>query len=133
MSFADPLQLPPQDDIDAFMNAAARGNMDDVAAFIAAYPAFPGFRDSKGQTALMHAAMLGDTSIVRLLLERGARLDDVDFGGRTAMAFAVKEKAHPDTISLLQQWPDIARQRVVTEKLKSLRPAGSPFRKGPKI
>ncbi len=45
-------------------------------------------RNSRGQTALMLAAGCGNASVLGLLLNRGARVDEVDQDGRSALSYA---------------------------------------------
>ncbi|HZI27361.1 MAG TPA: ankyrin repeat domain-containing protein [Gemmatimonadaceae bacterium] len=52
-------------------------------------------------TTLMFAADAGHIDTVKELLQRGADVDRVDTGGRTALDFA-RERGHEDIVALLQ-------------------------------
>jgi ankyrin repeat protein len=48
----------------------------------------PNYTDDQGRTALMHAAILGNTEIVEVLLDNGAKIAAVDPTGSTALHWA---------------------------------------------
>ncbi len=54
-------------------------------------------------TALMLAAYNGHTEIARVLLDHGARVDDRDGGGRTALMYAASGP-YEETVRLLLEW-----------------------------
>jgi ankyrin repeat protein len=56
--------------------------------------------DIKGHTALMCAALKGDTEVVKKLLLRGADVNSKDDEGRNALMFAVINM-HYDTVNML--------------------------------
>lgn len=53
----------------------------------------PDTRDAEGKTVLMHAARAGQSDVVRLLVEGGAKLNLEDDQGRSALDFASAEPA----------------------------------------
>jgi ankyrin repeat protein len=59
-------------------------------------------RNGAGQTALMMAAMFGQTDVVKLLLANGANLMLQDGAGNTAMTLA-QQQANPQMVALLTQ------------------------------
>lgn len=60
-------------------------------------------RGEDDRTALMLAAFDGHTEIVGFLLDQGARVDDLDPFGRTALMYA-STGSYPDTVELLLLW-----------------------------
>ena len=61
-----------------------------------------GTEEFHGVTPLMFASGIGAQVIVKLLVEKGARLNDTDTLGKTALIQAAY-KGHPDTVSFLLQ------------------------------
>jgi len=59
-------------------------------------------RNDAGQTALMMAAMFGQTDVVKLLLVNGANLTLQDHVGNTAMTLA-QQQANSQMVALLTQ------------------------------
>lgn len=57
--------------------------------------------DRKGRTALITAAMSGSANVLQLLLEKGARWDREDYGGKTALDWA---NGTGESAQLLQDW-----------------------------
>jgi len=53
-----------------------------------------------GRTALMWASLKGHTGVVRLLLDKGAAIDEKDWRGDTALIKA-SENGHPEVVQLL--------------------------------
>jgi len=100
----------------------------------------------EGWTALMWAARFGHADTVRFLLEKGANLGAVNIRGKTVPELA----DNSETIELIEQWPEIIRQRAELEhktkereiaealareldarrleKLKNHRPPNPPFK-----
>ncbi|MDP6656717.1 MAG: ankyrin repeat domain-containing protein, partial [SAR324 cluster bacterium] len=92
-----------------------------------------GTEEFHGVTPLMFASGIGAQVIVKLLVEKGARLNDTDTLGKTALIQAA-HKGHPDTVSFLlqqganpnaetnQQWTALmfAAERGELEILKTL-------------
>ena len=66
--------------------------------------------NKRGQTALHGAAYNASNSMIRLLVDHGARLDKKDQNGKTPLAIADGEPTdgvyghvnHPDTVNLLR-------------------------------
>ncbi len=59
------------------------------------------YRDEYGgRTALIRAAVFGQEKNVKLLLEKGAKIDAVDWYGRTALVYAA-ESGHEEIVRLL--------------------------------
>ena len=64
-------------------------------------------RDNDGKTALAHAT---STSLIQLLIEKGARLEDKDAQGRTALTYAVQEQDNKQIQRLVDVGADLAVQ-----------------------
>jgi len=62
-----------------------------------------GAADQNGSTALMWAAMPGNSDIVKMLLVKGADLGKKDMNGNSALALANK-RGHTKTVELLRQF-----------------------------
>ncbi len=78
----------------------------DVRAFVARDPSILSARSSRNdhhRTVLHHAAAVNRPSMVRLLLELGARVDTPDDTGATALTVAAVEKADPSILTMLEQ------------------------------
>ena len=66
----------------------------------------PKAKSVEGETALIIAAARGDRGIVRALLERGARVNEKDIKGKTALDYAEDisdEKRKAEIARLLKQ------------------------------
>ena len=72
-------------------------------------------QNNAGQTVLMYAAMHGLSSIVKLLLAAGAKPEQIDTNGQTALLLAC-EKGHPTTTELLIMPTAAADALNVTDK-----------------
>ena len=66
-------------------------------------------RNDHHRTVLNHAAAVNRPSMVRLLLELGARVDATDDTGATALTVAAVEKADPSVRTMLEQAGGAAR------------------------
>ena len=64
------------------------------------YPIRPNSLDSSGQTALMLTCAGGHTEGIRLLLEKGAHLEDSDSQGYTALSHAAAS-GHASSVEML--------------------------------
>ena len=84
------------------LQAAADGNVARVAALLGHSEVDPNFGDIRnwGCTPLMAAADAGRTAVVRLLLDRGAQIDAMDAGHRTAL-MAAAASGHTEVVKLL--------------------------------
>jgi len=102
-----------KDAIEAYYNKYWKGDMDalllsgakdkDVKAVKKALAGKAGVnaRDVNGQTALMLAAAVGSTEIVKLLLEKGADLEHIDRGGESALIKAASGSFNLETVKVL--------------------------------
>ena len=63
------------------------------------------FQDYEGRTALFDAAENGNSEVVELLLERGARADLTDHDGRTPNSIADRDTGYNKVLKLLQATP----------------------------
>lgn len=64
----------------------------DIASILLQTNADPTVMDGRGRTALHHAALVGTTSCITLLIQHGARLNQKDNQGATPLILAVKNK-----------------------------------------
>jgi hypothetical protein len=106
--------------------------------------------NQEGDTPLMRAALRGHTDIVRLLLEKGADTGIEDNRHQTALMMARIWGGALEIAGLIEQWPELQRQRKEEErrrakeladtaaqeraaaqldKLKAMRPPRSPLKK----
>lgn len=86
-------------------SAIALDRADDVRAFVG-NPSILSARSSRNdhhRTVLHPAAAVNRPSMVRLLLELGARADATDDTGATALTVAAVEKADPSILTMLEQ------------------------------
>lgn len=83
-------------------DAIQQNDVATVRTMLAEGASVNGPLDGGGKPPLVSAAELGHTEIVRLLLERGARIEAVDKDGDTALANAAW-KGHAETVRLLLQ------------------------------
>jgi ankyrin repeat protein len=92
------------------LDAACRQQRDDIVEILLKHGADPNVRDKDGNTAVMYAvsglmdnpqsADAGCASILKLLSQHGARLDEADSTGRTPSQFAA-ELGHSEIARLL--------------------------------
>jgi ankyrin repeat protein len=88
-------------------------------------------QSQSGLTPLMLAANMGRTNAVILLLKRGAAIDRIDDSKRTALMMA-RERGYHEPANVIEQWK-LAEGREAAlrlERLRTLRPSQSPFKKG---
>jgi ankyrin repeat protein len=89
------------------MTAALSGRADAVRRLLTRGARVDTLEPYKGQTALMWAAAEGNTAVVDVLLEAGARLDAKSTAGFTPFLFAVRN-AHIDTaVTLLNHGANV--------------------------
>lgn len=120
------------------MYVAACGETELLALLLDKGAAIEGGADKVEWTPLMLAASSGYADTVRLLIDRGAPINTRDCLGKTALDLA-RGNSHSETVELLcrrMALKDLAseasaRETAATrlEKLKSLRPPKTPFRK----
>lgn len=100
------MTIPPQREIDAFVEAAGRGDISAVVSFLDKYPAAIDHENSgdvqvedSGHTALFLAAGTGQIEVVKLLLEKGADVNKQTNYGWTPLITAVGRftSGHRDT------------------------------------
>jgi len=87
-------------------SAIALDRAADVRAFVARDPSILSARSSRNdhhRTVLHHAAAVNRPSMVRLLLELGARVDAPDDTGATALTVAAVEQADPSILTMLER------------------------------
>jgi ankyrin repeat protein len=70
----------------------------------------------EGWTALMWAARFEQTETVRFLLEKGADFNTVNAKGKNALAMARWGNRSDETADLIEQWPEMQRQRGEQER-----------------
>jgi ankyrin repeat protein len=87
-------------------SAIALDRADDVRVFAGRDPSILSARSSRNdhhRAVLHHAAAVNRPSMVRLLLELGARADATDDTGATALTVAAVEKADPSILTMLER------------------------------
>ena len=91
---------------------AAKYNSYDVAAFLLSenLNVSLGYRDNDGLTALHHAAISSGDKLTRLLLAKGAHVDDVNNSNRTALHYAVERGDTEVLQEILRNSPSLAVQ-----------------------
>jgi ankyrin repeat protein len=73
------------------IEAAKRGNLEDVKAIVHSHPELINQRDELGATALHHAAFAGHRPVVRALVEQGAQINATDSKfGATPTGWAIE-------------------------------------------
>jgi ankyrin repeat protein len=84
------------------LSAVRRGDVEEVARLLDAKPHLVEARNHRtyDQTPLIMAVVRGHVDLVRLLLERGADVNDVGGYGRTALHRAAEE-GHEEVVSIL--------------------------------
>ena len=88
VSLASPSTLKPEDQRSKGLFAAIRtGNTPTVAAMLGD-ATLVGITDTHGSTPLLHAVLLADVAMVRLLIERGADVNAANHDGITALMWA---------------------------------------------
>jgi ankyrin repeat protein len=112
------LEMRNSGGITPLMCAAGEGHTD-IVELLWKKGASPNVRNNKNHTPLMWAALSGKTETVRFFLEQGVPLDDLDAHGQTALALA-RLNGRTRTIELLEQWPEILRQREEQRRAKEL-------------
>ena len=87
-------------------SAIALNRADDVRRFVRNDPSILTARMSRNKhqrAPLHHAAAVNRPSMVRLLIDRGARVGATDETGGTPLTVAVREAADPSIIAILEQ------------------------------
>ena len=87
-------------------SAIALNRADDVRRFVRNDPSILTARMSRNEhqrAPLHHAAAVNRPSMVRLLIDLGARVDATDETGGTPLTVAVREAADPGIIAMLEQ------------------------------
>src|SRR3989449_4509044 len=87
-------------------SAIALNRADDVRRFVRNDPSILTARMSRNEhqrAPLHHAAAVNRPSMVRLLIDLGARVDATDETGGTPLTVAVREGADPSIIAMLEQ------------------------------
>jgi ankyrin repeat protein len=79
------------DEFDQLIEAAKRGNVEDVRAIVESHVELINRRDQLGATALHHAAFGGHRSVVQVLVARGAEINAADSQfGATPTGWAIE-------------------------------------------
>ncbi len=93
------------------------GNVASVRELLA-QGCSPDAKDSHGETALMRAAWLDSSTIARVLIENGAKVNTLKYDGETALHHAAARC--PDTVRVLLQhgaFPSVASKQFGTTPL----------------
>lgn len=88
------------------ISAAREGNVTTVQKELLDNQADPNSIDKFNKTALMYAAYLGHTDVVRVLLEAGADIDLVDSEGWNVLFYAVVKNREVISALLVNQGVD---------------------------
>jgi ankyrin repeat protein len=88
--------------VTALHSAVADGGHREIAKMLIAAGADPNVKQRHGWNPLHGAAHMNDPEIVRLLLDKGARIDDANDDGKTALALA-REAGHEQVAALLTE------------------------------
>lgn len=79
------------DEFDRLIEAAKRGNVEDVRAIVESHVELINQRDQLGATALHHAAFGGHRSVVQVLVAQGAEINAADSQfGATPTGWAIE-------------------------------------------
>lgn len=89
----------------ALDGAIYQGDTETIVALLDYIPYIPAI-DRYGKTALITAAMRGQIEVVRVLLQAGVDVDEGDYHGRTALAYAAGSETEIVRI-LLQAGADV--------------------------
>ena len=87
------------DNSDALPSAAEQNKIDEVQTRLSAGDN-PNTVDKNGRTALIHAAMLGNTAMAKLLIDHGASVKFRDRLGNTPLHWAA-DRGNAELVSLL--------------------------------
>jgi ankyrin repeat protein len=131
--------------------AAAQKGHTDLTLFLIEQGARINAKAQEGWTALMWAARMEHPDTVTLLLEKGADIEEKNAHSKTALMIC-NTYACRSTAKILEQWPELLRQReelkrkeneriaaenaakekasAHLEQLKKQRPPKPPFKKG---
>ncbi len=86
--------------VDPLILAVINEDFPTIKALVA-HKASINWADGFGDTALMYAAQIGNTSIIGYLLDNGADIHAKDSKGNTVLSAAIEGK-HPDAIKLIE-------------------------------
>ena len=89
------------DDHEDILAAAAKGDVDEVAAVLSMDNRVTRAKDAQGHTPLHLAAMHGHADAVDILLHNNADPNAIDGAGRTALALA-EGAGHGDVVARLR-------------------------------
>jgi ankyrin repeat protein len=100
-SFNSASEMPTAQTLKDFFAAADRGDAEEVKAFQEFFPALSVSRDPSTQrTALVVAALKGNTDVMEALIEGGADIGATDVAGMDALCYAAYY-GHSDSCMLL--------------------------------
>jgi hypothetical protein len=85
------------------IQATIKNDKDTVINILIDDPSTIEVKDNSGTTALIYAAQLGYTELVKILAETGANLDSQDVNGQTALMYAAM-MGHTETVRELVYW-----------------------------
>lgn len=89
--------------IPLLIQATIKNDKETVVNVLIDDPSTIDVKDNSGTTALIYAAQLGYTELVKILAETGANLDAQDVNGQTALMYAAM-MGHIETVKELLYW-----------------------------
>ena len=87
---------------DALLEAAAKGNIEEVERLIGAGADLDS-RDRNGRTPLMEATQKGHLDVVKLLVDKGAQINARGTSGETALSLA-RQRGPKELRDLLREY-----------------------------
>jgi ankyrin repeat protein len=90
--------VPPDPAVVRMRDALRLGERRTFERLLADYPSAVNGKGPRGWTVLMYAALYGDAAALRLVLDRGAKVDAQNESGGTALLYAID---NPDKVDLL--------------------------------